>query len=126
MASLRGHMSIQSQKLAEPFRGKWMTFTRPVLNVTKGENGCYALVGRAKPALGSLNLCFDLAWENRLTVLSQGQPITVTGKVQMLTEGGMIFEECELSEPVSALTPADAADALLRREVPPLKDEPPE
>jgi len=86
----KDHTSLQGQKLAEPYIGKWMQVSGPIGDVGNGiltfanievTNGVYMMFDKHAPSLA---------------VLRKGQIITVLGRIDEIKRFDVTLVDCEI------------------------------
>lgn len=90
-----GLTTVQRNKFAEIYIGKWMKVTGPVRNVMpsrKDEKIVTVSFGLAK----SVSLRFDRQWSDRVAMLRVKQTISAIGKVKEISVLDIDLVECEL------------------------------
>jgi hypothetical protein len=92
------HTSIQAQKLADTYIGKWMRVSGPLNNVssfTSSSQVTFAPTGGVSTYMLFRNRAYV---ENRLSVLKRGDQITVLGRIDSIERHGVKLDNCELAE----------------------------
>jgi hypothetical protein len=92
-----GRMHAEASRLIAPYLNKWMRVSVSVEDLSE-MNGAYAVVSRigGDKSLNLLFMYFTTAWSERLSVLKQGDHITVFGRIQEVESIRMMLRECEL------------------------------
>jgi hypothetical protein len=88
-----GRTTLQGKKLAEAYVGKWITMAGLVSDVTlTGPQ-----VGVTFKGSPSVNAYFTAKeWGDPISVLQQGNSITIRGRVDRVSQYGVGLEDCEL------------------------------
>jgi hypothetical protein len=96
-----GHTSIQAQRLAEPFIGKWMKISGSLGDVL-GDSAPLGLVifeGRSMFDRNLVNMFFKSPeWLNRLSTLKRGDSITVVGEIKEVNSLSVKLDNCEIAD----------------------------
>jgi hypothetical protein len=86
------HVSIQAERLMEPYLGQWMKIAnveiRNVIEMAGGRLGV--------STQGKAFLFFDAKWKPRLAVLKRRSIITAIGQIKEISMGDVHLENCEL------------------------------
>lgn len=99
----REHTSIQADKLAEAYLGKWMQVSGYVKNVWSSSAGKeYHLIlihqPDKEPKYPSVYclLNFGMEWSERLSVIKRDDPLTAIGKILKVASSDLELSECEV------------------------------
>lgn len=96
----KGHSSIQADKLAEPYIGKWIRVSGRVYDITDSLGGCRVSFHQRwldGPGIDlSLTMVFGPEWRDRLSIMKRGTRIKVRGKIKEVNRAWINLTECEL------------------------------
>lgn len=95
----RQHTSIQAQRLIQPFLGQRMRVSGVIGDVSATSNFVSLVFGTDGHLDPRLRMYFDLEWADRLAVLPRGTQLTVVGRIDEVSKGGLELEDCELEDP---------------------------
>jgi hypothetical protein len=91
------HITVQADKLAQAYLGKWIKISGLIQNVNDSTDGRSLLaVYLEKDRTQLLLLYFSREWADRLAVLGRNQPVAAAGKVKSIDITRIELIECEL------------------------------
>lgn len=94
----KGVTAIQGRKLVEQQFGKWMAVSGPIGNVLSSQED-RAFVTFQDRSLFNNNVVYALfrgkEWVDRLSLLHQGDPIALTGRIETVDSQGITLQDCE-------------------------------
>ena len=85
-------MAVERERIVKPFIGKYMKLTVDVDDVHVRDHGGTIWVNGTE-----FRFLFGKKWKDRLEVLTRGQTITVTGKIDAISPRGLEFSDCDLA-----------------------------
>jgi hypothetical protein len=95
----QGHTSIQAERLAEAFIGKWMEISGPlgdVLRVTDTHR-MVVIEGRSLYKNNQVYMYFrEKEWADRLATLKPGDRVTIVGRIENVVSQSISLGNCEL------------------------------
>jgi hypothetical protein len=95
-----GHTDIQAQKLIQPFVGKWMEISGKLGEVSEGHGFLQVTLQSAYPLVTILAvrvyMHFHVKWTDRLSVLRQGDALTIVGQIDRVDKLSVVLRACEL------------------------------
>lgn len=95
---ISGLMPSDAQKIAAPFKGKWLKVSGPLESVSDTLND-QLLVRLVDPPASRVQMFFNSGWRGRLELLMRGQPVKIAGRIVVISEGHVWLENCELLAP---------------------------
>ncbi len=92
-ALYKDRTTIEGDRLAKPYIGKWMQIFGKVANVSErgGGSTVVRLLDREYD-----DLQFDMRWRNRIELLQRNQQISATCQIDQIHETYISFGSCEL------------------------------
>jgi hypothetical protein len=103
MSFFEGRTTAQGQQSVAAYIGKWLRFSGTVSNVQVFNSSavvtCY--VERSNPSVLeiSISLWFLMSNKERVRLLSRGDPIVVSGRIERLASLDIELRDCELVSP---------------------------
>lgn len=121
----KDHISVQADKLAGVYVGKWMKVSGRLGNVERFLNSWrvrfeFNLEESVRQG-GDVSMFFDDEMQvDRLATLKRGDQITVVGQIKPMVAALLILEKCELAEreKPAAVLPVNVAPAVQIRQQP--------
>ncbi len=90
-------LSVQAQRLVEPYIGKWMRVAGSIRDIDDARQ--FLIVSRETPRNGaSVHMIFRPKWGSSLNVLRRGDPFQVEGKISRVDAAGVTLRDCELAD----------------------------
>ena len=91
--------ALQGHRLVAPHLGKWMTVAGPMDNVRsdRDDRASVTFQDRSMFTKNAVYAFFrDKRWVDRLSLLHQGNEITLTGRIATVDSQGVVLHDCEL------------------------------
>jgi hypothetical protein len=96
VASYRDHTEAAANKLAEPYKGKWLKVAGTVHNVCEGiaHRGRQVVLdtGEGEYVFGD----FKPDWNDRTLMLQKGQALAITGQIWLINANQVYLEHSEM------------------------------
>lgn len=99
----QGRMTAEATALAEPYFGKWVTWTATVHDKEKDVDFFDEISWSVtwipeSDQLAKVTMWFSSDWTDRIAVLQKAEQIIVTGKISDVGLSSVVIRECELME----------------------------
>jgi len=95
-AMFDGLTDLEGQRRIEPYLGKWMTVTGQLEELATSSSGSEWLLLTFSGWDDPVVMFFVSEWKDRLSVLTIGTPITVSGRVSKVGRKRVVLDPCEL------------------------------
>jgi hypothetical protein len=100
MSFFEGHTTAQGQQSVARYIGKWLTFSGTVSNVQVFDTAAVvtSYVDRSNPSVLeiTISMWFLMSNKERVRLLSRGDPIVVSGRIERLASLDIELRDCEL------------------------------
>jgi hypothetical protein len=91
-----GRTSIEGNRLAQPYIGKWIRVSLNVSNISHHTNDILVLAEYEKFKLAAMT--FAESWVDRLSILTRGDKINAIGMIAKVALSTVDLDDCELND----------------------------